>query len=374
MERSHKTYGRRRVGLLRFAALCLTSLVAAAALQSRSWVFILGSGQIQAKYGRRPVRRTGLRASSSKEGDLQIALVVPGLLYGASAYEELCSEMTANGYPTVAVPVEWWHWIPCLGGRSVRPILERIDYTVDHLLQHGAATPVPPPKYSALDFFQDFLNNPGGVLSVGGSADPDAFPSAAHPEGADFSPAARLQREEAIASSKRRLAIVGHSAGGWISRIYLADKAYGGRPYCGGKKVHSLVTLGSPHAAAPGVAFKNVEWLSKEGSHAAPSNYVRCLAVGSTGLKAKDATDFTRGAYRFCGQEDPSTDGDGVTPLESALAFDHAERLALDGATHAPNYPSVGPTAELARRRNEGQPWYGSSPLLDQWLSWLKSA
>ena len=38
-----------------------------------------------------------------------------------------------------------------------------------------------------------------------------------------------------------------HSAGGWISRLYLSTAAYDGRAYNGARFVSALVTLGSPH-------------------------------------------------------------------------------------------------------------------------------
>ena len=37
-------------------------------------------------------------------------------------------------YNIHVLPGPRWHWIPCLGGRSARPILERIDFAVDHVL------------------------------------------------------------------------------------------------------------------------------------------------------------------------------------------------------------------------------------------------
>lgn len=40
---------------------------------------------------------------------------------------------------------------------------------------------------------------------------------------------------------------VAHSAGGWISRLYLSTAAYDGRAYNGARFVSTLVTLGSPH-------------------------------------------------------------------------------------------------------------------------------
>lgn len=306
---------------------------------------------------------------SELSGDAQVAVIVPGLLYGADSYGPLCQEIAARGYRAVVVPMEWWHWIPCLGGRCMRPVLERIDFAVDYVLAYGASAPVPMPSYNVWDFFSDFFSNPGGALKVGGSSDPDAYPSV-EPAGEDFSAESRQRRLSK--SAQARVALVGHSAGGWISRIFLGGRGYAGRTYNGTNRVHSLVTLGSPHAPAPGVAFKALEWLERDGSSLPPS--VRCLAVGSKGIVAGEAADFTRNAYRFCGAkaDDDAADGDGVTPLFSAHALEGADLLTLEGLTHASEYPAFGPTAELSQRRSEGQPWYGSPTALEAWLTWLR--
>jgi len=49
----------------------------------------------------------------------------------------MADTLTSRGIPTVVVPMPVWHWLPCLGGRSMRPMLERIDHTV-RLLRVGA--------------------------------------------------------------------------------------------------------------------------------------------------------------------------------------------------------------------------------------------
>ena len=64
---------------------------------------------------------------------------------------------------------------------------------------------------------------------------------------------------------RRGCSIVGHSAAGWISRIYLSEERYGGHSHRGlARGVGRLVTLGSPHAASDGVAFANVAWARRE--------------------------------------------------------------------------------------------------------------
>ena len=49
----------------------------------------------------------------------------------------MADTLTSRGIPTVVVPMPVWHWLPCLGGRSMRPMLERIDHTV-RLVRVGA--------------------------------------------------------------------------------------------------------------------------------------------------------------------------------------------------------------------------------------------
>ena len=68
--------------------------------------------------------------TSSEAKKICAAVIVPGFLSGAGDFAALAKCLTAQGIPTVVVPMPVWHWLPCLGGRSMRPILERIDHTV----------------------------------------------------------------------------------------------------------------------------------------------------------------------------------------------------------------------------------------------------
>ena len=187
---------------------------------------------------------------------------------------------------------------------------------------------IPNVNYSLIDCYRDFRNNPGGVLEVGGSAEVDkyplwnprgSFPIAPEPMG--------------------RVALIGHSAGGWICRAYLSGRNYGGKSYNGNQLVHSLITLGSPHGNALGPAFKGIEWVNREVMDS--SSGVRALAVGGIGYKGDSSGDLTRGAYSFCcpvGSDGSQYDGDGVTPIESALAMKeyvpHADTLVLEDVGH----------------------------------------
>ena len=168
---------------------------------------------------------TPLRASGAEDDDdtgfdenVAAAVVVPGFLTGADEFSELCATLTARGIPTVAVPMPNWHWLPCLGGRSARPILERIDFTVQHLVANlenadngngdavEAIRNIPTYRYSLLDCWQDFRNNPGGALAVGGSAKVDDYP-VVEPRGEfplpeDF----RVDPDK----TKKKIALIGH--------------------------------------------------------------------------------------------------------------------------------------------------------------------
>ncbi|CAB9516781.1 Triacylglycerol Lipase [Seminavis robusta] len=296
------------------------------------------------------------------ERKIQAAVLVPGFLTGASEFQSLCDNLTERGLPTVAVPMPAWHWLPCLGGRSARPILERIDFTVQHLIAaDGDITKVPSFQYSLKDAWEDFWTNPGGVAQVGGSQRVDEYPIV-EPRGTFDLPE--------LPPNAGKIALIGHSAGGWISRAYLSSRSYGGKAYEGSKYIHSLVTLGTPHQSAPGPAFEGVQWCNEE---PAP---VRSLAVGGTGFKGDEWGAMTQGAYSFCcnqGTDGTSYTGDGMTPIDSALSFDGAEQLAIQNVTHF-SWDTFGAefvAPELAKDYSNGRPWYGSKGIVEKWADWI---
>jgi len=244
----------------------------------------------------------------------------------------------------------------------MRPMLDRIDHTVRHMCAGGGdPAAVPDFSYNPLDLWADFRATPGGVLAVGGSAEVDEYPIV-EPRGT-FPPAG---------TPRCRVALIGHSAGGWISRAYLSDRNYGGKVYGGSELVHSLVTLGSPLADSAGAAFRGVAWTNREPQ--LPN--VRMLAIGATGTPGDSSGTLTRNAYSFCvdGNDGSVLDGDGVTPTFSATALPQAETLVLDGVTHFPWGDVFGGdlfAPELAEEYRNGKPWYGSPAALDRWAPWL---
>ena len=309
-----------------------------------------------------PVASLSSLTTSSK--NLHAAVLVPGFLTGADEFQTLCDALTKRGLPTVAVPMPNWHWLPCLGGRSSRPILERIDFTVQHLLANdGDISKIPKYEYTLLDLWKDFRTNPGGVFEVGGSSKVDEYPV--------VEPHGRFPLPDPELIAGKKLVLIGHSAGGWISRIYLSDRDYGGKIYHGSDHVHSLVTLGTPHVSAPSAAFEGIQWCNQE----VPN--VPALAVGGTGFKGDSWGALTQGAYNFCcpdGTDGTSYDGDGMTPLFSSLGMNGAEQMVVEGVGHFHWSDVFGGglvAPELTKDHKEGRPWYGSEEIVDQWVSWV---
>jgi len=264
----------------------------------------------------------------------------------------------------------------------MRPILDMIDFTVRHLAAAAgdledfdgfSVSPtdsndneiqhlIPNFSYSQMDCYHDFCNNPREGSSEGGKSvwkPKGSFPVAPEASG--------------------KVALIGHSAGGWISRAYLSERKYGGKYYGGKNFVHSLVTLGSPHGNAPGPAFKGVEWVNSEVMDA--SSGVRALAVSGRGYRGDSSGMLTKSSYAFCcpkGSDGSQYDGDGVTPIASALAMKeyvpHADTLVLDDVGHYPWSDSFGGNIvapDLTKYHREGRPWYGDEAVMEKWAEWL---
>ena len=158
---------------------------------------------------------------------LQAAVIVPGFLSDQSDFETLADALTQRGIPTCVVPMKLWHWVPIIGGRSIRPVLDRIDHAVRHVAaqEEGstAASHVPPIEYGLGDVWAEFWSNPGGVAAVGGSTEPDEYPTM-DPRGR-FPPASE---------PNGRVALIGHR---WAWSCYVTHA--------------SVWELAPPHPDAP---------------------------------------------------------------------------------------------------------------------------
>ncbi|HEY9608426.1 MAG TPA: alpha/beta fold hydrolase [Allocoleopsis sp.] len=90
-------------------------------------------------------------------------VILPGFFAGTLEYRAFEQSLRQLGFPTVTVPLRQRDWFPTVGGRSMVPILRRLDKTVKQVMK----------EYNV-----------------------------------------------------SKINLIGHSAGGWIARIYLGEKPY----------------------------------------------------------------------------------------------------------------------------------------------------
>lgn len=227
-------------------------------------------------------------------------VILPGYLAGALPYREMEQGLQALGIPAVTVPLRRSDWFPTLGGRSMLPILEALDRTVKQVMEKT---------------------------------------------GSD------------------RINLVGHSAGGWISRIYLGEVPYdihaGDRSKTCLWKAHpqvaTLVTLGTPHVSRERWTKRNLDFVKDNYPGAFHTN-VRYICVAGKAVYGERRWGkwFAYSSYELtCGQG--ACWGDGITPVESAH-LDGAENLTLEGVMHSPR---------------PGVQWYGSPEPLRIWGAYL---
>ncbi|KAF2306799.1 hypothetical protein GH714_021501 [Hevea brasiliensis] len=197
-------------------------------------------------------------------------------------------------------------------------------------------------------------------------------------------------REAKVLAEGGTLSLIGHSAGGWLARVYMEE--------FGLSDVSLLLTLGTPHLpppkGVPGVIDQTRGLLDYVEKHCAKAIYTPHLkyvciagryiqgarfvgnsnaevnsvvAMGSdqpnaeavlmndTSTSASIAINFRA---RFIGQGYKQADvwGDGVVP-EASAHLEGALNISLDGVYHSP----VGSDDEL-------RPWYGSPAVVDQWI------
>ncbi|MGD1940890.1 MAG: esterase/lipase family protein [Leptolyngbyaceae cyanobacterium] len=226
-------------------------------------------------------------------------VIIPGYLAGAAPYRGVEADLQARGVWAKTVPLTQASWLPTFGGRSVQPILQAIAQTVEQALETTGS---------------DLVN------------------------------------------------LVGHSAGGWIARIYLGDMPYDvhrkdrDRPnvWSGHKQVNTLLTLGTPHISQERWTRLNLDFVNDTypGAYQAQVNYV-CIA-GKAVFGQRWRTWFTYNSYKLTAGEGACW-GDGITPITAAhLAA--ANNVVLEQVYHSPK---------------PGIAWYGSPTVVDQWLPYL---
>ena len=222
-------------------------------------------------------------------------VILPGFFESAEAYYSLEKLLQNFGFPTVTVPLQRRDWI-AMGGRSVVPILQQLDYTVKSILQQV------------------------GVSQVN---------------------------------------LIGHSAGGWISRIYLGEVPYGKRSlkltWQGHSQVATLITLGTPHTSLERWTRSNLDFVNNNypGAFYEKVSYV-CVAGKTIFGQRRLGNWLAFNSYKLtCGNG--NTWGDGITPIEAAH-LDGAKNLVIEGVMHSPRSPKI---------------WYGSPESIGNWAKYL---
>ncbi|KAG1676946.1 hypothetical protein FOA52_014822 [Chlamydomonas sp. UWO 241] len=157
------------------------------------------------------------------------------------------------------------------------------------------------------------------------------------------------------------ITVLGHSAGGWLGRVYLHG--------WGAEGVDRFVSLGSPHNPPPAGVVDQTRGILTHCSDTFPgafhptikyvtvaSKFVRGVPLSGVGtLLAKAAG---AGYQQVCGTAD--VDGDFIVPLPCAH-LEGALNIDLDGAFHSP----------LGSKVKFLGPWYGSPEYLAQWAHHL---
>ena len=180
-------------------------------------------------------------------------------------------------------------------------------------------------------------------------------------------------------SGGEKVALVAHSAGGWLARTWLLERA-GALT-----STASLVTLGSPHSPPPpdsGLPDQTrgiLTWVSENtpGAFHPELSYTTVAGrflKGAPLLGKKEGTSDAApvslaarlagfGYEAVCGR--PDVWGDSITPVESAH-LEGARQVTLEGVFHGPLGASAD-DPEGGEADKNTRFWYGSACVIDSW-------
>ena len=147
--------------------------------------------------------------------------------------------------------------------------------------------------------------------------------------------------------------LIGHSSGGVMLRLYLAEHGLEGASLNGQKLCNRLISLGSPHQAKRATRLRALVDRLHPGCACAPEvDYVS--VAGRLDLSSPQASDFARrsaaNSYRQIGAQ-PEDPGDGLVPVSSAW-LKGSKLIELEATAHGGLF---------------GQPWYGSIERVSKW-------
>lgn len=224
-------------------------------------------------------------------------VIVPGYLESAVAYRHLEQSLQNLGFPAFVVPLRRRDWLTAFGGRPVTFILEQLDQVVKQTMER---------------------------------------------------------------CDTKQVNLIGHSAGGWISRIYIGEVPYSGSgmtqyAYKAYPSVATLVSLGTPHISQERWTRKNIDFVNNNypGAYYSSVRYI-CIAGKTIFGKRARGSWLAYSSYQMtCGNG--NTWGDGITPIEAAH-LKGAENIIIEGVLHSPRSPGI---------------WYGSQSVLERWVKYL---
>lgn len=190
-----------------------------------------------------------------------------------------------------------------------------------------------------------------------------------------------------------QVTVLAHSAGGWLARAFLAAEHHFDLSEehtansTHNRAVRGLLTLGTPHVAAPPSKWDMtggaLTWVNTHYPEAhfkeAGVKYTcvaGCAVRGNGRAKRRELSRYSFSAYsQVCGAGHRVA-GDGVVPNRSSF-LRGAENVLLDGVHH-----SMGRLSEADAAIAPGQalnaapgrpvrPWYGSDAVIDGWAAHL---
>ncbi|KAJ4953524.1 hypothetical protein NE237_030356 [Protea cynaroides] len=277
------------------------------------------------------------------------AVILPGLGNNSSDYDKLALTLKGYSVPSVVAKVSRIDWLRNAAG------------LIDPNYWRGTLRPRP-----VLDWYLQRINE-------------------------------AVQEANQLAEGQS-LSLIGHSAGGWLARVYMEE--------FGLSNISLLLTLGTPHLPSPkgmpGVIDQTrglLDYVDKNCAKAVYTPQLKYVCIsgryiqgarffGNSNLSSdpivniendepmsevavisnsnKSATVATSMRARFigqgykqvCGQADVW--GDGVVPEVSAH-LEGALNISLDGVYHSP----VGSDDML-------RPWYGSPSIIEKWIHHLR--
>jgi hypothetical protein len=155
----------------------------------------------------------------------------------------------------------------------------------------------------------------------------------------------------AAGSATGKVTLIGHSSGGVMLRLFLAETPFAGRRYDGKDWADRLYTLGSPHTALRATPLRQmVDRLYPGACFADQVHYLSVAGALSAGDGSALSQRMAPGSYQaIAGCRD--LEGDGLVPVQSAL-LDGSEQITLPGVAHGGAF---------------GARWYGSPAVVQQW-------